>query len=81
MPNSNPPFQNLSLDPAEVVAVNEAYDPACQTLQNIGQLEVDREISARGILRAAKTGERDANRLCERAIHGLTAFDYRQHQD
>jgi hypothetical protein len=41
MPNSNPPFQNLSLDPAEVVAVNEAYDPACQTLQNIGQLEVD----------------------------------------
>ena len=32
----------------------------------------------RGILRAAKTGERDANKLCERAIHGLTALDYRQ---
>jgi hypothetical protein len=80
MPNSNPPLQNLSLDPAEVVVVNEAYDLACQTLQNIGQLEVDREIIARGILQAAKTGERNANRLCERAIHGLTAFDYRQHQ-
>ena len=76
MSNANPPFQDLSLDPAEMIAVNEAYDLACQTLQNIGQLEVDREIIARGILRAAKTGERDANKLCERAIHGLTALDY-----
>jgi hypothetical protein len=52
---------------------------ARQTLQNIGQLEVDREIIAGGILQAAESGERDANKLCERAIHGLTAFDYRQH--
>jgi hypothetical protein len=79
MSNVNPPFQNLSLDPAEMVAVNAAYDLACQTLQNIGQLEVDREIIAQGILRAAKTGERDADKLCEHAIHGLTAYDYRQH--
>jgi len=79
MSNVNPPFQNLSLDPVEMIAVNEAYDLACRTLQNIGQLEVDREIIARGILRAVKTGERNANKLCERAIHGLTAFDYRQH--
>jgi hypothetical protein len=79
MSNVNPPFQNLSLDPAGMIAVNEAYDLACRTLQNIGQLEVDREIIARGVLRAVKTGERDANKLCEHAIHGLTAFDYRQH--
>jgi len=76
---SNPSFENLSLNPAEMVAVNEAYDLACRTLQNIGQLEVDREIIARRILRAAKTGERNAKKLCERAIHGLTALDYRQH--
>jgi hypothetical protein len=75
----HPPFQNLSLDPAEMIAVNEAYDLACRTLQNIGQLEVDREIIARRVLQAAKTGERDANMLCELAIHGLTAFDYRLH--
>ena len=79
MSNANPPFENLSLDPAEMIAVKEAYDLACRTLQNIGQLEVDREIIARGVLRAVRTGERDANILCERAIHGLTAFDYRQH--
>ena len=79
MSNANPHFQNLSLDPAEMTAVGEAYEMACRTLQNIGQLEVDREIIARGILRAAKTGERNVNDLCARAIHGLTAFDYRQH--
>ena len=79
MPNVNPPFENLSLDPAEMIAVKEAYDLACRTLQNVGQLEVDREIIAKGILQAAGSGERDANKLCERAIHALTAFDYRQH--
>jgi hypothetical protein len=78
MSNANPPFQNFSFDPLAITAANEAYDLACKTLQNIGQLEVDREIIARGILRAAMTGERDANKLCERAILGLTAFDYRQ---
>jgi hypothetical protein len=77
IPNSH--FQDLSFDPDEVTAVNQAYDLACQTLQNIGQLEVDREIIAGRILEAAESGERDAHKLCERAIHGLTAFDYRQH--
>jgi hypothetical protein len=80
MSNIYPPFRNLYLDPAGMIAVNEAYDLACRTLQNIGELEVDREIIARSILQAANTGELDANRLCERAIHGLTALDYRQHQ-
>ena len=79
MSNDNPRLQNLSLDPAEMIAVNAAYDLACRTLQNIGQLEVDREIIARRVLQAAKTGERDANMLCELAIHGLTAFDCRLH--
>jgi hypothetical protein len=79
MSNINPPFQNLSVDPVEMIVISEAYDLACRTLQNVGQLEVDREIVARRILQAVKTGERNANELCERAIHGLTAFDYRQH--
>jgi hypothetical protein len=79
MSNPNPLFQELSSDPGQITAVNQAYDLACRTLQNIGQLEVDREIIARGILQAAGSGERDANKLCERAIYGLTALDYRQH--
>jgi hypothetical protein len=79
MSNLNPLFQDLSFDPEEVIAMNQACDLVCRTLQNIGQLEVDREIIARGILQAAGSGERDANKLCELAIHGLTALDYRQH--
>ena len=46
MSNINPPFQNLSVDPVEMIVISEAYDLACRTLQNIGQLEVDREIVA-----------------------------------
>jgi hypothetical protein len=45
MSNPNPLFQELSFDPEQVTAVNQAYDLACRTLQNIGQLEVDREIT------------------------------------
>jgi hypothetical protein len=78
MSNLNTLFQDPSFDPEQASAVNQAYDLACQTLQNIGQLEVDREIIARGILQAAESGERDADKLCARAIHGLTALDYRQ---
>jgi len=54
MSNLNPLFQDLSFDPEEVIAMNHAYDLACRTLQNIGQLEVDREIIARGILQACR---------------------------
>lgn len=79
MSNSKPLFQNLAFDAEQVTAVNQAYELACRTLQNIGQLEVDREIIAKGILQAAGSGERDANKLCERAILGLTPLDYRQH--
>jgi hypothetical protein len=69
-------FSTASFDP-------EAYDLACETLQNIGQQEVDREIIARGdiiargILQAAESGKQDAGKLCEKAIHGLSAVDYR----
>ena len=75
----DPRFQNCALDPEELTAMNQAYDLACRTLQNIGQLEVDREIIARRILRVAESGERDADKLCQRAIYQLTAHDYRQH--
>lgn len=36
MSNPDPLFQNLSFDPEQVTAVNQAYEVACRTLQNIG---------------------------------------------
>ena len=60
MSHLNPVFQELSFDPEEVIAVNQACELACPTLQNIGQLEVNREVIASGILQAARSGERDS---------------------
>jgi hypothetical protein len=74
------PYQDLSFDPEQVTAVGHAYDLACQTLQNIGQLEVDRENHCWKNSAGRRERRADVNRLCERAIHGLTASDYRQHQ-
>ena len=78
MTNITAIFANESFDPDTVVAMGDAYDLACRTLQNIGELEVDREVIASRILQAARGGEQDAGKLCERAIHGLNAVDYRQ---
>jgi len=80
MSDPNQFFQDLSFDPEEITAVNKAYELARQTLHYIGQPEVDREIIAARICQAAESGERDARKLCERAIHGLTARDYRRHR-
>ena len=79
MSNLNPIFQELSFNPEEVIAVNQAYELACQTLQNIGQLEVDREVISSGICRRQEAARGTVSKLCERAIRGLTASDYRQH--
>jgi hypothetical protein len=55
MSNPNQFFQDLSFGPEAVTAVNKPYDLVCQTLQNIGQPEVDREIIAARILQAAES--------------------------
>jgi hypothetical protein len=68
MSNPNQFFQDLSFDPEEITAVNKAYELACQTLRNIGQPEVDREIIAAKICQAAESGERDARKPL-RACH------------
>ena len=36
-------------------------------------------IASERSLAGRKTGERNANKLCEHATHGLTVFDYWQH--
>jgi hypothetical protein len=78
MSNINPPFQDLSLDPAEVIVVNEASTWRARHFTTSGSLKWIVKSLPEEFCRP-KTGERDASKLCERAIHGLTAFDYRQH--
>ena len=62
MSNPNPLFQELSSDPGQIAAVNQAGDLACRTLQNIGQLEVDREIIAFAGCRQRRAGRQQTVR-------------------
>jgi hypothetical protein len=51
--------------------MGEAFDAACQELHDTGQPTIVYEVIAKGILAAARKGERDAERL--RDI-GLAAY-------
>src|SRR5713101_6297175 len=61
-------FQDTNFDPATTHAMCEAYVNACRALPDSGQPEMTREIIAKKIIQAAKDGERDPTKMCERAL-------------
>jgi hypothetical protein len=66
-------FVKVGLFEPDVIAVmSEAFDSACQALDDTGQPELVLEIIAERIFAAASNGERDPVRLQEAAIHWLT---------
>ena len=54
------PTQNIWFDDAATLAMGEAFDNACKSLQNFGSAPA---IIADLIIAAAKNGERDPDRL------------------
>jgi hypothetical protein len=60
------PIQNVWFDDAATLAMGEAFDNACKSLQNFGSAVP--EIIAYRIIAAAKAGERDPARLYEQAL-------------
>jgi hypothetical protein len=62
-------IQNVWFDDAATLAMGEAFDNACKTLQNFGSAVP--AIIADLIIAAAKNGERDPGRLYE---HVLKAY-------
>jgi len=60
------PIQNVWFDDAATLAMGEAFDNACKSLQNFGSAVP--EIIANRIIAAAKNGERDSARLYEQAL-------------
>jgi hypothetical protein len=60
------PIPNLWFDDAATLAMGEAFDNACKSLQNFGSAVP--EIIAYRIIAAAKNGERDPARLYEQAL-------------
>jgi hypothetical protein len=60
------PTQNVWFDDAATLAMGEAFDNACKSLQNFGSAVP--AIIAERIIAAAKAGERDPARLYEQAL-------------
>jgi hypothetical protein len=51
--------------------MGEAFDRACRSLHDFGHLDSVKKIIAIRIIEVARDGERDPDRLCERAIQAL----------
>ena len=66
-------LQNVSFDDAATLAMGEAFDHACKTLQDFGSAVP--EIIANQVIAAAKDGERDPARLYEQALKTFRTDD------
>ena len=67
------PIQDVWFDDAATLAMGEAFDNACKSLQNFGSAVP--EIIANRIIAAAKVGERDPARLYEQALKAFGIED------
>jgi hypothetical protein len=69
-------FQDTSFDSETTRLMREAFDKACQRLHDATQPELVQQIVAARILKAARDGERDPDKLCERALQARGLGDY-----
>jgi hypothetical protein len=60
-----------SFDPEVARIMGMAFVTACKALHDVGQPEVVNTVIAQRIIAIAKTGERDPNRLCDRALQAF----------
>jgi hypothetical protein len=67
-------LEAVSFDPATTEAMGTAFDAACRELHDKGQPSIVRELIAKQVIAATKTGERDPARLCDAALRaaGIT---------
>ena len=63
--------EDAAFDPEATHLMGEAFDLACGSISNDGQLNVVKEVIAKRIIKIAHTGERDPVALCERALQEL----------
>jgi hypothetical protein len=66
-----PLFQRTDFDPETINVLAPAYEKACKSLHDKGQLPLVQESIAARIIAAARAGERDPGRLCEIALVAL----------
>jgi hypothetical protein len=66
-----PFFRDVSFDPDTTHIMGQAFDGACKELPHIGQSDLVKSLIAKRIIEVAKTGERDPNRLRDRALQAF----------
>ena len=73
MTDTATPFilDELSFDPEIKSIMGQAFVSACKALHDDGQPEVVNTVLAKRIIAIAKTGERDPNQLCDRALQAF----------
>jgi hypothetical protein len=59
-----------AFEPETIALMSEAFDAACQELQDTGQPQIVLEVIAERIIAAASVGERDPVRLRKAALVG-----------
>jgi hypothetical protein len=66
-----PFLKDGSFDPETVHAMGDAFDKARKLLHDRGQPGVVQEIIAKRIIDVARTGERNADRMCKLVLAGF----------
>jgi hypothetical protein len=67
----HPFFGDTAFDPEVTHIMGQAFDKACQSLQELARPNIVKEALAKRILELAKNGERDPDRLCQQALKAL----------
>jgi hypothetical protein len=71
---STPPRERdmaAEFDPEMSAVMAEAYDRVCQSMRDWGQPLIIAEIIAKRIIKLAADGERNPDKLCDRALKSL----------
>ena len=71
-----PVFQGAAFGPHATRVMVEAYERTCQSLNDVSQPKIVKEIIARRIVGAAKSGERDPEQLYRLALKELGFNQY-----
>jgi hypothetical protein len=66
-----PFLRDVSFDPDSTHIMAKAFDGACKELHGIGQSDLVKSVIAKRIIQIAKTGERDPNQMCKRALQAV----------
>ena len=64
-------FRREGFDDKATLAMGQAFDMVCRELHDTGQSELVKEALAKQIIKAANTGERDPERLCDAALRAV----------